>query len=291
VKYAFIASQPPQYPVRVLCQVLKVSESGYYQWRKRKPCPKDLEAKQRLEKQVAQVFEQSHQTYGSPRVRAVLLQKGVQCSRGKVARLMREKGLVSCWRTKKRKVCTTDSQHNQPVAPNRLNRDFTATAVDQKWVGDITGVWTEEGWLYLAALVDVYSRKVVGWAMSGTRDEQLVENALWMALISRQPEAGLMHHTDRGSQYTARSYRGVLSHYGIELSMSRPGNCWDNALCESFFGSLKVECTDRYRFATRQQAKTVIFEYLEIFYNRQRLHSALGYTAPHDFENSASRTP
>jgi putative transposase len=181
--------------------------------------------------------------------------------------MMREGGLVSCWRTKKhkRKICTTDSQYNQPVAPNRLNRDFGATAVDQKWLSDITGVWTDEGWLYLAALVDVYSRKVVGWAMSGTRDEQLVENALWMALIGRQPGAGLVHHSDRGSQYTARSYREVLEHYGIELSMSRKGNCWDNALCESFFGSLKVECTDRYRFTTRPQAKTVIFEYPPVF--------------------------
>jgi putative transposase len=291
VKYAFIQSYQPEYPVRVLCEVLGVSESGYYAWRKRKPCSKDMEATQKLTEEVTQAFEQSHQTYGSPRVHAILLQKGVRCSRRKVARVMRECGLVSCWRRKKRKVCTTDSQHNQPIAPNRLNRDFTATAPNQKWVGDITGVWTQEGWLYLAALVDVYSRKVVGWAMSGTRDEQLVENALWMALIGRQPEAGLMHHSDRGSQYTSRSYRGVLSHYGVELSMSRLGNCWDNALCESFFGSLKVECTDRYRFASRQAAKTVIFEYPSIFYNRQRLHSALGYTSPQNFENSASRTP
>jgi putative transposase len=192
----------------VLCEILEVSESGYYAWRKRKPCPFQLEAKQKLEEQIAEAFCGSRQTYGSPRVHAFLGQKGVGCSRSRVARVMREKGLVSCWRRKKRKVCTTDSQHTLPVAPNRLNRDFTATAIDQKWVGDITGVWTEEGWLYLAALVDVYSRKVVGWATRYIRDEQLVfvENALWMALISRQPEAGLLHHSDRGSQYTARSY-------------------------------------------------------------------------------------
>jgi putative transposase len=238
VKYHFVDQQREQYSVRRLCEVLKVSESGYYAWRKR-GC-KELngaqkqKAEEQLANQVQEVFGQSRQTYGSPRIYAQLRAKGVSCSRRRVARLMRKQGLVSCWRTKKRKACTTDSHHNQPVAPNRLNRDFTATAVDQKWVGDITGVWTDEGWLYLAALVDVYSRKVVGWAMSGIRDEQLVENALWMALIGRQPQAGLLHHTDRGSQYTARSYRGVLEHYGIELSMSRKGNCWDNALCESF---------------------------------------------------------
>lgn len=197
---------------------------------------------------------------------------------------MRQKGLVSCWRHKKRKICTTDSQHNQPVAPNRLNRDFTATAPNQKWVGDITGIWTEEGWLYLSALVDIYSRAVVGWAMDGIRDEQLVENALWMALVRRQPDAGLLHHTDRGSQYTSHAYQAVLTHYGIELSMSRKANCWDNALMESFFGTLKAECVDRQSFATHQQAKTVIFEYLEIFYNRQRLHSSLGYVSPVNFE-------
>jgi putative transposase len=226
--------------------VLKVSESGYYQWRKRKPCPSDLEAKQQLEKQVTQVFEQSHQTYGSPRVRAALVQKGVRCSRRKVARLMREKGLVSCWRRKKRKVCTTDSQHNQPVAPNRLNRDFTATAPNQKWMGDITGVWTEEGWLYLAALVDVYSRKVVGWATRYIRDEQLVfgENALWMALIGRQPEAGLVHHTDRGSQYTARSYlvpRGAFTLRGRafnEQSWELLGQCVVRKLLRQFEGGM-----------------------------------------------------
>jgi putative transposase len=170
VKYAFIASQPSEYPVRVLCEVLEVSESGYYAWCKRKPCPKDMEATQKLTEQVTQAFEQSHQTYGSPRVHATLLQKGVRCSRRKVARLMRERGLVSCWRRKKRKVCTTDSQHNQPVAPNRLNRDFTATAPNQKWVGDITGVWTEDGWLYLAALVDVYSRFAQGSRLGNSLD-------------------------------------------------------------------------------------------------------------------------
>lgn len=289
MKYQFINNQRQHYPVRVLCQLLEVSESGYYAWRKRQPAHQQREqADQILVEEVETVFEQSRQTYGSPRVHAALRARGVSCSRRRVARLMRQQGLVSCWRRKKRKVITTDSKHNQPVAPNRLNRDFTATAANQKWVGDITGVWTEEGWLYLSALVDVYSRTVVGWAMDAVRDEQLVENALWMALVRRQPEAGLLHHTDRGSQYTSRSYQAVLNHYGIELSMSRKGNCWDNALMESFFGTLKAECVDRRSYRTRGEAKTVIFEYMEVFYNRQRLHSSLGYLSPEKFEMTLS---
>ena len=285
MKYQFIDTQREKFAVRVLCEILEVSESGYYAWRKRKPTERREQADKALAEQVETVFEQSRQTYGSPRIHAALRANGVSCSRRRVARLMRQKGLVSCWRRKKRKVCTTDSQHNQPVAPNRLNRDFTTTAPNLKWVGDITGVWTDEGWLYLAALVDIYSRAVVGWAMDAARDEQLVENALWMALVRRQPQAGLLHHTDRGSQYTSRSYQAVLNYYGIELSMSRKANCWDNALMESFFGTLKAECVDRQSFATHQQAKTVIFEYVEVFYNRQRLHSALGYLSPQSFEN------
>lgn len=203
---------------------------------------------------------------------------------------MRKKGLVSCWRRKKRKVCTTDSQHTQPVVANLLARDFTASQPNQKWVGDITGVWTEEGWLYLAALEDIYSRRIVGWAISEVRDEKLVEDTLWMAFIRRQPGSGLLHHTDRGSQYTSHAYRSVLEHFGVELSMSRKGNCWDNAVMESFFGTLKAECCDRYRFKSRQEAKTAIFEYMKVFYNQQRLHSTLEYRSPQDFEMSSSST-
>lgn len=286
MKYQFIREQQHQFQVRVLCEVLEVSESGYYAWRKRLPNQHRQEEDEQVTIQLEAVFDQSRQTYGSPRVHGALRVKGVECSRRRVARLMRKKGLVSCWRRKKRKVCTTDSNHNQPVAPNRLDRDFTATAVNQKWVGNITGVWTEEGWLYLATLEDIYSRRIVGWVMSGMRDERLVEDALWMALVRRQPSSGLLHHTDRGSQYTSRSYKAVLGHYGIELSMSRKGNCWDNAVMESFFGTLKAEGTDRRSFNTRQEAKTVIFEYIEVFYNRQRLHSSLGYVSPEIFEQT-----
>jgi transposase InsO family protein len=233
MKYQFIEQQREAYPVRVLCQVLQVSESGFYGWKKRKPDQRREQADKELGARVAEVFEGSRQTYGSPRVHAALRSEGVKCSRRRVAGLIRTKGLVSCWRRKKKfKICTTDSKHDQPMAPNRLARDFTATAPNQKWVGDITGVWTEEGWLYLVTLVDVYSRAVVGWARDSVRDEQLVENALWMALVRRQPQVGLLHHTDRGSQYTSQAYQGVLTHYGIELSISRKANCWDNALME-----------------------------------------------------------
>ena len=200
---------------------------------------------------------------------------------------MRQKRLVSCWRRKKRKVVTTDSNHNQPVAPNRLDRDFTATALNQKWVGDITGVWTAEGRLYLAALENLYSRRIVGWWISEVRDERLVEDTLLLALIRRQPTDNPLHHSERGSHYTSRAYKAVLEQYGIELTISRKGNCWDNAVMESFFGTLKAEGCDRQSFKSRQEAKSAIFDYMEVFYNRQRLHSALGYISPEDYEKGS----
>lgn len=286
MKYQFIDAQRACYPVRMLCAVLHVSVSGYYAWRQRPPCQQRHAVDQQLSQQVDRVFRQSRQTYGSPRVYAALKAEGVPCSRRRVARVMHAAGWISCWRRTKRHVYTTDSQHTDPVVPNRLQRDFTAAGPNQKWVGDITGIWTAEGWLYLAALVDVYSRRVVGWAMGAERDARLVEVAFEMAVHHRQPASGLLHHTDRGSQYTSGTYQAVLAQYEMEVSMSRKGNCWDNALMESFFGTLKVECVDRYRFGTRQQAKTTIFEYIEIFYNRQRRHSALGYRIPVAFEHA-----
>lgn len=190
--------------VRVMCKVLVVSESGYYQWKKR-PVSKRAKADKELSTQIEPIFEQSRQTYGSPRLKAALKLKGISCSKKQVARLMRLMGLVSCHRRKKRKVNTTDSSHTNPVAPNRLNRDFTATGSDQKWVGDITGVWTKEGWLYLAALVDIYSKKVVGWSMGANRDEALVERALLMALERRNPCEGLLHHTVMSNKRNVKS--------------------------------------------------------------------------------------
>lgn len=236
-----------------------------------------------LVEQVESVFVASRKLYGSPRGHAALRARGVRCSRKRVARLMGAKGLTP--RLKKHKTRTTDSQHNDPVAPNKLNREFEAEAPNYKWAGDITGSWTSEGWLYLAVLLDIYSRMVVGWAMGAQRDGKLVEEALNMALLKRHPAPGLLHHSDRGSQYTSTSYQTKLEEAGIEISMSRKGDCYDNALVESFNGTLKSEGVDRQSFSTRSQARSVVFEYLEVFYNRQRLHSSLGYMAPQVFEH------
>ena len=220
-------------------------------------------------------------------VHAALRQQGVFCSRKRVARLMRQAGLHSR-RRPKRRIRTTDSRHHRPVAPNLLKQDFSAHAPNEKWVGDMLGIWTEEGWLYLAALLDTYSRLIVGWAMSGYRDEALVTDALRMALTQRDiaeaPE--LIHHTDRGSQYTADDYLALLKAHGIQVSMSDKGNPYDNAMMESFFSTLRAELTDLERFPTRQVARTAVFEFIEVFYNRQRLHSSLSYRSPLTFETA-----
>jgi putative transposase len=236
-----------------------------------------------LAERIESIFVGSRKLYGSPRVHAALRADGVRCSRKRVARLMSAKGLTP--RIKKHKTRTTDSQHDNPVAPNKLNREFEAAAPNHKWAGDITGIWTSEGWLYLAVLLDLYSRRVIGWAMGAQRDGRLVEEALNMALLKRRPAPGLLHHSDRGTQYTSTSYRSRLEAAGIEISMSRKGDCWDKAVVESFNGTLKRECVDRHNFTSRSQARGVVFEYLEVFYNRQRLHSSLGYLAPEIFEN------
>ncbi len=214
--------------------------------------------------QIQHIFVQGRGVYGSPRVHAILRVAGVRSGRKRVARLMRMQQLAV--RPNQHRVRTTDSNHTSHIATNRLNRDFTAPHPNAKWVGDITGVWTRQGWLFLAALVDCYSRMVVGWAMSAQRDEALVTTAL--------------HHTDRGSQYTSSGYQALVAAAQMEVSMSRKGNCWDNAVMESFYGTLKSECTDRCDFLMHTEAKTAIFEYLEVFYNRQRLHSSLGYANP-----------
>jgi transposase InsO family protein len=225
--------------------------------------------------------------YGSPRIHAALRQQGVRCSRKRVARLMRQHGIHSR-RRPKRRVRTTDSQHQRPVAPNLLKRDFSADAPNEKWVGDIVGIWTDEGWLYLAALLDTYSRMIVGWAMSVYRDEALVEATLQMALVRRQitPDQTLIHHTDRGSQYTADDYLALLRKQAVQVSMSGKADPYDNAMMESFFSTLRAELTDLERFATRQLARTAVFEFIEVFYNRQRLHSSLGYRSPQAFESA-----
>jgi transposase InsO family protein len=264
-----------------MCRVLGVSESGYYAWCRRKPSRRQA-ANERLVEQIRVAYEQGRQVYGSPRIHAELRAQGIVCGKHRVARLMQRAGLRAV--QKQRRVRTTDSQHSDPVAPNLLQRDFTAPAPNRKWLTDITAVWTTGGWLYLAVVLDVYSRLVVGWAMASHREESLVEAALWMALGRRHPAVDLLHHSDRGSQYTSFAYQAVLAQFQIQVSMSGKGNCYDNAMMESFFSSLKTECVHRQVYHSYSEAKLAIFEWIEVFYNRQRRHSSLAYLNPAAYE-------
>ena len=284
MSYQIIETHREEGIVETLCGALEVSVSGYYAWRTRQPSQRRQEDAHLLT-QIKAVYQAGRGLYGSPRIHAALRQQGVHCSRKRVARLMWQAGIHSR-RRPKRRIRTTDSRHNRPVAPNRLRRDFSADAPNQKWVGDMLGIWTDAGWLYLAALLDTYSRLIVGWAMSSTRDEALVEAALCLALRRRDiaPGTDLIHHTDRGSQYTADDYLALLREYGIQVSMSGKGDPYDNAMMESFFSTLRAELTDLERFPTQQAARTAVFEFIEVFYNRQRLHSSLGYLSPAAFE-------
>jgi len=266
---------------------LEISESGYYAWRKREPSQRKRDD-ERLGKLIEDAYQNNRQVYGSPRLHAELKEQGVRCGRKRVARVMREHGINA--KPRRRKMKTTDSRHDHPVAPNLLARNFTADTANTKWVADITGIETQEGALYLAAIVDIYSRFAVGWAMGKERDEQLITKAAVMALQRRRPGAGLLHHSDRGSQYTSLGYQGLLKEYGIEISMSGKGDCYDNALMESFFGTVKEECVERQRYKTRAEAKNSVFEYLEVFYNRQRRHSSLGYVSPTVYEQMKGET-
>ena len=281
MKYQFIEQCKQEFPVVSMCRVLSVSESGFYAWRKRPICRREREDVQ-LTSHIQQVFASHHGRYGSPRVHVELKDQGFRCSRKRVARLMREAGVNA--KRKQRRVITTHRDTSHPVAPNVLNREFTATEPNAKWVTDITYVPTAQGWLYLVVILDLYSRLVVGWSMSVCCDEALVENALNMAVGRRHPKAGLLHHSDRGCQYTSRAYRQRLEQVGLVVSMSRKGKCWDNAVMESFFGSLKEECVGTTLYPSHQEARLSLFEYLEVYYNRQRRHSTLGYVSPFVYE-------
>jgi putative transposase len=282
MKFAFIAAHRETYRVGRLCAVLEVSRSGYYAWVER---PRSARARtdDRLQVQIGAIHRISRGCYGVPRVHAELQQHGVRCGRKRVARVMRQSGLRGCV-PRRRRVITTDSRHQHPVAPNHLAQDFTATAPNRVWVADITYIATGEGWLYLAAVVDLYARCVVGWAMATTLAQQLTLDALQMALGRRQPPPGWVHHSDRGSQYAATDYQRLLAAQGARVSMSRTGNCYDNAAMESFFHTLKTELVYREHYATREQARRSVFDYIEVFYNRQRRHSTLGYATPAEFE-------
>jgi len=273
-----------EHSILSLCLHLEVSPSAYYAWQKRRVCPGPRTVvDQTLAREIQQIHLRSRETYGSPRIEKELRKKGRCHGRNRIARLMKQNHL--CGRQQKRyRVQTTDSHHDHPIAPNRLAQAPKATAPNQLWVADITYIDTQEGWLYLAAIMDLYSRKIVGWAMSQRIDTVLVLKALVMALLHRHPPANLLFHSDRGVQYASGDYRQALSQAGLIASMSRSGNCYDNAAMESFWSTLKLELVYRRPFDTRALARTQLFDYIEAFYNRQRTHSALDYLSPVDFE-------
>jgi transposase InsO family protein len=277
-----------RFPVAALCRITNVSRSGYYAWLSRKPSERQSE-NETLLCRIRQFFERSKRTYGSPRILRELRAEGIACGKHRVARLMRQAGLRVVLARRFR--ATTDSKHALPVAQNLLGQDFTATKADERWAADITYLWTGEGWLYLAVVLDLFSRRIVGWSMQASLHKELVVDALSMALCQRRPGPGLLHHSDRGSQYASETFQEALGAAGIVCSMSRRGNCWDNAVVESFFGTLKQELVHRCRFATRDVARRKVFEYIEPWYNRQRRHSSLGYVSPTEFERKALTGP
>ena len=287
MRFAWIAGQRERYPLEVMCRVLQVSRSGFYAWQDRQgqePCGR---AKRRAEltAKIRQVHQESRCTYGSPRVYHELKARGEDVCENTVAKLMNQQGIRSVVKRRFR-MKTTDSQHAHPVAANVLDRQFSADLPDTKWAADITGIPTGEGWLYLAAVIDLCSRRIVGWAMAEHMKARLCLDALDMALLRRKPEAGLLHHSDRGSQYACGDYRKLLEKHGITCSMSGRGDCYDNAVMESFFKTLKAELVYQREFATRQEAMRAVFEYVEVFYNRKRRHSSLDYQSPTEFEAS-----
>ena len=285
MKFAFVKEHRDSWPVVAMCRVLQVSRSGFFAWLKR-PASRRSKRQVELIKKIRAAHQQNRELYGSPRVHRALLIDGQSVSRNTVARLMRQEKI----RAKSRRKFvpkTTDSHHGHPVAQNILDRDFQAEAPDRKWLVDITYVPTDQGWLYLAGVLDCCSRKIVGWSMAEHMETTLASDALEMALQQRAPGGQLLHHSDRGVQYASDDYQHRLQSRGITVSMSGKGDCYDNAMMESFWATLKTELIHQNRYATREQARAAIFEYIEVFYNRKRLHSALGYVSPEAFEAAA----
>jgi transposase InsO family protein len=284
VKFAWIEAEKAQFPVEVSVAVLGVSRSGFYAWRKR-PASARSKKRAQLVTEISAAHKKSSRRYGSPRVHRALRNKGIKVNHKTVERLMREEGIVG--RQKRRFRRTTDSNHGNPVAPNVVARDFEPPAANKVWAGDVTYIATAEGWAYLAVLLDLFSRRVVGWAISDTNDTALALAALNRALKGRVVNAGLVHHTDRGSPYASDEYRAALAARGIVQSMSRTGDCWDNAVSESFFATLRAELVDDERYLNQLAAETSIGEYIDRFYNVERLHSHLDYVSPIEFELKA----
>jgi putative transposase len=277
VRFAFVHAEKAEFPVAAMCRLFGVTRGGYYAYAKRPVSPR-VDADSELAIAVREVFDDGNQNYGSPRVLEALQARGQRVGKRRIERIMRGLGLTP--NTPRRHRRTTVRDENHPVAPNTLARDFTATRPDERWVTDITYVWTDEGWAYLAVILDLYSRSVVGWALDSTLSTRLPLAALDAAVRRRRPGKGLLHHSDRGCQYTSKNYREVLASLGITVSMSRKGNCWDNAVIESFFATLKKELVYKRSWGNRLELRTEVFEYIEVFYNRRRLHSSLGYKTP-----------
>ena len=284
MRFAFIEAKKAEYPVSALCRVLEVERSGFYAWRLREESDHAVDDR-RLAVEVRAAFEESKRRYGSPRVYRVLRRRGVKVGRHRVARLMHEQKLQA--RRRRKFVATTDSKHSMRTPPNLVKREFGVKEPDRVWAGDVTYLPTGEGWLFLAVLLDLYSRRVVGWALSEHNDEALTLSALEMALDQRRPRAGLVHHSDRGTTYASGEYQDVLARNGLACSMSRKGDCWDNAVVESFFSTLDIECARERPFSTRTIARREVSDYILSYYNPTRLHSYLGYRSPMEFERAA----
>jgi transposase InsO family protein len=283
VIFSFIEQHKDVWPIRLLCDTLGVSTAGFYAWRSR-PISEQQQRRDALLVEIAAVHAEVKQRYGSPRIHAELQANGVECCVNTVAKLMHDNDIHA--KTARKFKNTTDSNHPLPVADNLLDRQFAAQAPNERWVADITYIPTREGWLYLAAVEDLYSRMVVGWSMSDTMTSRLVVDALEMAVQRRLPDEGLLAHSDRGSQYASEHYQRLLAKHGIECSMSGVGQCWDNAPMESFFASLKKEWVHHEDYQTRAQARASIFEYIETFYNPKRRHSSLGFVSPAEYEQA-----
>jgi putative transposase len=283
MRFAFIRARKAEHTISALCRVLGVTRQGYYRF---EATDARVQAKRELERElgdnVRAAYEQSRGTYGSPRVHEQLKRQGVRVSKRRIERTMRGLGLVA--RRRRRFTSTTRADISHRPASNVLNREFSATRPNERWVTDITYVWTDEGWAYVAVIIDLFSRSVVGWALDASLGTRLPLAALNAALVRQRPGAGLLHHSDRGCQYTSAEYRNELAARGITVSMSRKGNCWDNAVAESFFATLKAELINERRWATRVELRAAVFEYIESFYNRRRLHSSLGYRTPAEVE-------
>ncbi len=281
MKYVFIKEHSIYYSIDLMCSIFKVSRSGYYDWEKRKPSKRKLE-NEKLDVEIKSIFLEHNMRYGAPRITKVLHAKNEFCTENRVARRMQQMNLQA--KAKRKFKVTTDSKHNKPIYENVLNQDFNTTNINQKWGSDISYIKTNEGWMYLAVVIDLYSRAVIGWSMNKRMTQDLVCNALLMALFKRKFPVNVIVHSDRGSQYCSNKYRSMIKNYKLIGSMSRKGNCWDNAIVESFFHTLKVELVHNCCYSTRKIAKQSIFKYIEEYYNRKRIHSAIDYMPPNKFE-------